>query len=137
MSGSQGVRDDRVAGPDDPDSAGGDRGAVSTALAEIRGDARARRAALVAGAVAGLAAARVHWYGLLLGGALVGLVSRDVKRGLLAGVGFGLLAWAVFAGLVASTGGLGAYLATGRLFYLSVGIPVGLAALGSLVRGVV
>ncbi|NHN58922.1 hypothetical protein G9466_07530 [Halorussus sp. JP-T4] len=110
---------------------------MRTALAEIRTDTRARWAALAAGAAAGLAAAWVHWYGFLLGGALVGLASRDLKRGLLAGVGFGLLAWAVFAGLVASAGGLGAYLGMGRLLYLSVGIPVGLSALGSLARGVV
>ncbi|WP_276281732.1 hypothetical protein [Halorussus caseinilyticus] len=106
-------------------------------LREVRSDARARWAGLLAGTVVGLAAAWVHWYGFLVGGALVGLVSADAKRGLLAGVGFGLVAWAVFAGLVAANGGLVAYAGMGRLLYLSVGIPVGLAALGSLVRGVV
>ena len=114
-----------------------DAGPLGSALAEIRTDARARWAALLAGAVAGLAAAWLHWYGFLLGGALVGLASKNVKRGLAAGVGFGVLAWAVFAGLVAANGGLVQYAETGRLLYLSVGIPVGLSALGSLVRGVV
>ncbi|UPV74041.1 hypothetical protein M0R89_16065 [Halorussus limi] len=112
-------------------------GPLRSALAEIRTDARARRAALVAGAVVGLAAARVHWYGFFLGGALVGLVSTDAKRGLAAGLGFGLLAWAVFAGLMAANGGLMQYAGMGRLLYLSVAIPVGLSALGSLVRAVV
>ena len=135
--GYDGPIDDGGSTEDDGDPTGADRGAVRTALAEIRNDTRARWAALAAGAAVGLAAAWVHWYGLALGGALVGLASKDVKRGLVAGVGFGLLAWAVFAGLVASAGGLGAYLGTGRLLYLSVGIPVGLSALGSLVRGVV
>ncbi|WP_135854665.1 hypothetical protein [Halorussus salinus] len=122
----------------------GDRGAGSrdagpfgSALAEIRGDRRARWAALVGGAAVGLAAAWLHWYGFLLGGALVGLSSKDLKRALAAGVGFGLLAWAVFAGLVAANGGLVRYAEMGRLLYLSVGIPVGLSTLGSLLRGAV
>ncbi|WP_276301376.1 hypothetical protein [Halorussus lipolyticus] len=117
-----------------------DPGAIATALAEIRGDARARWAALLAGAVVGLAVAWVHWYGFLFGGALVGLASKDLKRALAAGVGFGLLAWGVFVGLVATTGGLVGvvqYAEMGRLLYLSAGIPVGLSALGSLIRGVV
>ncbi|WP_137287542.1 hypothetical protein [Halorussus salinisoli] len=106
-------------------------------LTEIRADHRARWFGLAAGVAVGLAAAWVHWYGFLLGGLLVGLVSKDLERGLAAGIGFGLLAWAVFAGLVAANGGLEEYAATGRLLYLSVGIPVGLSALGSLIRGAV
>jgi hypothetical protein len=43
----------------------------------------------------------------------------------------------VFAGLVTANGGLVQYAGTGQLLYLSVGVPVGLSALGSLVRGVV
>ncbi|WP_232820559.1 hypothetical protein [Halorussus litoreus] len=106
-------------------------------LREIRSDRRARWFALAAGLAAGLAAARVHWYGFVLGGALVGLVSATAKRGLLAGIGFGLLAWGVFAGLLAANGALLAYAEMGQLTALSFGIPVGLAALGSLIRGVV
>jgi hypothetical protein len=139
------VRKDDTAGrrgDDDPPSrkADADSGAISSALAEIRGDARARWAALVAGTVLGLAAAWVHWYGFVLGGALVGLASTDLKRALAAGLGFGLLAWGVFVGLVASGSGFAGvvrYAEMGRLLYLSAGIPVGLSALGSLVRGVV
>jgi short subunit fatty acids transporter len=114
-----------------------DTGPVGSALAEIRADPRARWAALVGGAAVGLAAAWLHWYGFLLGGALVGLASKDFKRALAAGLGFGLLAWAAFAGLVAANGGLAQYAEMGRLLYLSAGIPVGLGLLGSLVRGVV
>ncbi|WP_135825821.1 hypothetical protein [Halorussus ruber] len=139
------VREDDTAGrrgDDDPAGREADAGsgAISSALAEIRGDARARWAALVAGTVLGLAAAWVHWYGFLLGGALVGLASKDLKRALAAGLGFGLLAWGVFVGLVASGSGFAGvvqYAETGRLLFLSAGIPVGLSALGSLVRGVV
>jgi len=130
------VREERRGGrPSDSED-----GAITSALAEIRGDARARWAALAAGAVVGLLAAWVHWYGFLLGGALVGLASKDTKRALAAGIGVGLLGWVVSAGLVATTGGLVGvvkYAEMGRLLYLSAGIPVGLSALGSLVRGVI
>ena len=106
-------------------------------LAEVRANRRPRWYALAAATVVGLAAAWIHWYGFVLGGALVGLVSKDVKRGLLAGIGFGLLAWIVFAALLASNGSLGAYLGMGQILGLSAAIPMVGAALGSLVRGVV
>ena len=112
-------------------------GVARSWLREVRTDRRTRWLALAAAVAVGLAAAQVHWYGFVLGGALVGLVSVNPKRGLLAGIGFGVLAWTVFAGLVAANGGLVAYAGMGRLLYLSVAIPVGLSALGSLVRGVV
>jgi hypothetical protein len=117
-----------------------DSGAITSALAEIRGDARARWAALAAGAIVGLLAAWIHWYGFLLGGALVGLASKDAKRALAAGIGFGLLGWVVFVGSVATGSelvGVVKYAGMGRLLYLSAGIPVGLSALGSLIRGVI
>ena len=130
------VREERRGGrPSDSED-----GAITSALAEIRGDARARWAALAAGAVVGLLAAWVHWYGFLLGGALVGLASKDAKRALAAGIGFGLLGWVVFVGSVATGSGLVGvvkYAGMGQLLYLSAGIPVGLSALGSLVRGVI
>ena len=106
-------------------------------LREVRANRRPRWYALAAAAVVGLAAAWIHWYGFVLGSALVGLVSKEVKRGLLAGVGFGLLAWIVFAGLLASNGALGAYLRMGQIFGLSAAIPVVGGVLGSLIRGVV
>jgi asparagine N-glycosylation enzyme membrane subunit Stt3 len=106
-------------------------------LREVRTNRRERWYALVAAAVVGLAAAWVHWYGFVLGGALVGLVSKNLKRGLLAGLGFGLLAWVVFTALLASHGALGAYLGMGQVTALSAAIPVAGSLLGSLVRGIV
>ena len=130
------VREERRGGrPSDSED-----GAITSALAEIRGDARARWAALAAGAVVGLLTAWVHWYGFVLGGALVGLASKDAKRALAAGIGVGLLGWVVFVGSVATGSelvGVVKYAEMGRLLYLSAGIPVGLSALGSLVRGVI
>jgi hypothetical protein len=109
---------------------------VRSWLADVRADRRARWAATLAGIVVGLTVAWVHWLGFVLGGALVGLAATDAKRALAAGLGFGLLAWGVFAGLLAANGALAGYFAMGRLLYLSVGIPVVGALLGSLVRAV-
>lgn len=110
--------------------------ALAAALGEVRADRRARWFALAAAAALGLAAAQVHWYGFLVGGALVGLVSKNATRGLLAGLAFGLLAWGAFAALVAANGGLWKYAATGAPFGVSAAIPVVAAGVGSLVRGV-
>lgn len=56
-----------------------------------------RRAAFLPVAVlVGLLLAAVHWAGLAVGGALVGLAATSTRRGLLAGAGFGVLAWATF-----------------------------------------
>lgn len=108
-----------------------------TWLREVRTNRRERWYALVGATIVGLAVAWVHWYGFVLGGALVGLVSRNLKRGLLAGLGFGVLAWVAFAALLASHGSLGAYLGMGQITALGVAIPVVGSLLGSLVRGVV
>lgn len=106
-------------------------------LTEVRTNRRERWVTLATVAAIGLAAAWVHWYGFVLGGALVGLVSKNVERGLLAGLGFGVLAWVVFAGLLASHGALVAYLGMGQITGVSAAIPVAGSLLGSLVRGVV
>jgi len=105
-------------------------------LTEVRTNRRERWFALAAAAVVGLAAAQFHWYGFLVGGALVGLVSKNPRRALVAGLAFGLLAWTAFAALVAANGAIWQYAATGRAFGLSVAIPVVAAGIGSLVRGV-
>ena len=108
-----------------------------TWLRELRSNRRERWYALLGATIVGLAAAWVHWYGFVLGGALAGLVSKNLRRGLLAGLGFGLLAWVVFAALLASHGVLAAYLGMVQVTALSVAIPIVGGLLGSLVRGVV
>jgi hypothetical protein len=108
-----------------------------TWLTEIRTNRRERWYALVGAAALGLVAAWVHWYGFVLGGALVGLVSKNVKRGLLAGIGFGVLAWVGFVALLASYGSLTGYLGMGQVTALSAAIPIVGGLLGSLVRGAV
>ncbi|WP_132058436.1 hypothetical protein [Halorussus amylolyticus] len=106
-------------------------------LGELREDRRARWFAVATAVAIGLAVAQIHWYGFVLGGALVGLVSKDTKRALLAGLAFGILAWVVFAGVLASNGALLKYVEMGQVLGVSAAIPVVAAGLGSLVRGVV
>lgn len=62
----------------------------------LGGDLRANLALLSGAAVVGIILSAVHWIGLAVGGALVGFAASSTKRGILAGVGFGLLAWVVF-----------------------------------------
>lgn len=106
-------------------------------LRRVRADRHHRRAALLVGAAAGLAVAQVHWLGLLLGGALVGLPSRDLPRALAAGLAFGVAALLLFSVTLATAGALGPYLGMGQLTYLSAAIPLVGGLVGSLVRGVV
>lgn len=61
-------------------------------LSEVRANARRRAVALALAMVAGLAVAWVHWLGLFVAGALVGLVSRSLPRAVVWGVVVGLLA---------------------------------------------
>lgn len=106
-------------------------------LDHLRADRYRRRAAILAGAAVGLAVAQLHWIGLLLGGVLVGLASRDLPRALLAGLAFGVGALAVFLASLAVVGAAGPALGMGQLTYLAVGVPIVAGLVGSLARGVV
>lgn len=93
-----------------------------------------RRRLLLAGAVlVGLLVSTVHWVGLAVGGTLVGLLAQSTRRGLLAGAGFGLLAWHGFVVQQFSTGiwPPGDALA---LFGLALGLAIALGVLGGSVR---
>ncbi|PSP80032.1 hypothetical protein BRC81_02210 [Halobacteriales archaeon QS_1_68_20] len=106
---------------------------VDTWFAELRADPTRRRVALAVGAVLGLAAATVHWLGLVAGGALVGLTRRSLPRALLAGLGFGVLVVVAFV----ATAGIDAVDVLAPLSYLTVGLALVAPAWGALVRGVV
>jgi len=106
-------------------------------LARIRTEPRAHWVALVVAIALGLAAASVHWLGLVVGGALVGLVTTGLKRALLAGLGFGVLAVLAWLGSLLIAGSLGDVLGMGLFPWLGVGIGIAAPALGSLLRGVV
>lgn len=85
--------------------------------------------------VGGIGLASAHWIGIVIGGALVGLLSRTVLRGVAAGAAFGVLAWVTFAGTMLVDGVWDPFLATGGFVALSAGIAIGLGAFGGLARG--
>ncbi len=76
-------------------------------LDEFRADPTRRLLLVAVGAVVGLALAWFHWVGMLVGGALVSLPTMNWKRGVLAGLGFGVLTLVVFAALLTLHGSLG------------------------------
>lgn len=63
--------------------------ALDRRLADLRTDERRRRLALAAAGLVGLGLAWLHWTGLVLGGALVGLTRTSVPRAVVSGAAFG------------------------------------------------
>jgi hypothetical protein len=107
---------------------------MTPSLDAVRTDPRRRAVAFAVAAVVGLALATLHPIGFLVGGALVSLPTANWRRGLLAGLSFGVLGWLAFAGLLAANGALERYLAMGRILALSVAIPVVAGLVGGLAR---
>ena len=117
---------------------GGDtQGRRLPVLVAVRTGTRGRRLLVTAGAGAlGLVLATGHWAGLILGGAFVGVLQRDLKRAVLGGLLFGLVALGAFV-LLAPRLEVGELLALTPAVYVTVGAGLGLPLLGSLTRGVV
>lgn len=107
-----------------------------SSVGRIRTDPLVHWIGLLVATGIGLALASVHWTGLVVGGALVGLVATTLKRALLAGIGFGVTALTVWVGYLAVTGVLGAVLATGQFVWIAVAVGLLAPLLGSLLRGV-
>ena len=107
----------------------------SGVLDRARTDPQVHAVAILAAIVIGLFAAWLHWFGLVLGGAFIGLVSATLPRALLGAAGFGLLVLVVFA--LSVWGSIGAVLGMTPVVYLVVAGAIGLPVLGSLVRGIV
>ncbi|WP_435153313.1 hypothetical protein [Haladaptatus sp. DFWS20] len=103
-------------------------------LVEFRADSNRRWLAVGAGVVIGLALAWIHWIGLLIGGALVSLPTKNWKRGVLAGLGFGVLSLLVFVALLAFYGSLVPALEMGQITALVVAIPLLAGTIGGLAR---
>lgn len=83
-----------------------------------------------------LAAPVVHWSGLVVGGALVGIVAPTLRRALIAGLYVGGLVVGLFAVFMWTQGALRAYTSMGIVFLASVGVGVGLPILAAgAVRG--
>lgn len=105
-------------------------------LRSIRADTRKRAVALLVAAAIGLALAWVHWLGLFVAGALVGLVSRTLPRAVLAGLVFGVLVLAVNV-LANPTMGAGEFAGLTPPTYVAIAAALLAPAWGSLLRGVV
>ncbi|WP_416839324.1 hypothetical protein [Haloferax sp. DFSO52] len=78
--------------------------------------------ALVVATVVGLAAASIHWAGLVLGGILVGVLATSVSRAVVQGVTFGALAISVHIGRLWIAGALDPFFETGILAVVTVAI---------------
>jgi len=94
------------------------------------------RVTVLAGAVGALLAT-VHWSGLLVGGALVGLAWPTLRRAVTAGLGFGVAVVAVFALELALSGSLAPAVGMGPLAVVPVLAALVAGALGATVRGLV
>ncbi|PSP58936.1 hypothetical protein BRC73_07415 [Halobacteriales archaeon QH_7_66_37] len=111
--------------------------ALGDGLTQLRRTPRYHWAGLLVACVVGLVLANVHWVGLVAGGALVGLVATTLRRALLAGLCFGVLALATWGAVLLWHGTLGGVLGTGLFAGLGAAIALAAPVLGSLVRGVV
>lgn len=103
-------------------------------LARTRTDRRWHAVAVILAVAVGLAAATAHWSGLVLGGMLVGLVSKTLPRAVLGGVAFGVVALLAF-GLTLGDA-LWPTLEMAPVTTLVVAAAFGLPVLGSLARGI-
>jgi hypothetical protein len=104
-------------------------------LDAVRASPRERWLVTVGGALVAFAVVTVHWLGFVLGGALVALAQPSLRRGVLAGLIFGVGAWLAFVGWLAFTGDLARYLGMGQVLGVSTAIPLAGSLLGSLARG--
>lgn len=119
------------------DDAAGPVVAASEQLGRVREESGPHWVALVVALVVGLVLSTVHWLGLVVGGALVGLVAASLRRAVVAALGFGVLVVLVWGVSLALFGALGAVRATGELAGLGVAIALAAPVVGSLARAVV
>lgn len=105
-------------------------------LTGVRESPTQRRVVLVVAVLVGVAFAWFHWFGLFLGGALVGLVSKSVPRAVVAGlvVGVVVLALHIFGSPVM---GPDEFLSLSPPSYVAIAAALLMPLWGSLVRGVV
>ena len=100
-------------------------------VSEVRTGRRAELALVVATLV-GLAAASVHWAGLVLGGILVGVLATSVSRAVVQGVTFGGVALSVHAVRLWMQGALDPFFQTGVLFVATVAIGFALPTVAAI-----
>ena len=104
-------------------------------LKRVRTEPRPHAVAVIVAVVLGLGLSWLHWFGLVVGGALVSFVAPSLRRGVLGAVAFGAAVLVAFALTVGSSTWV--VLEMTPVVYLVVASAFGLPVLGSLVRGVV
>jgi len=124
---------------DETESAGttdeGPLAAVGIQLDTLRANDTRRRLATLGAVAVGLAVVWLHWLGFVLGGGLVALAQPSIRRGLLAGLGFGVVCWLAFAVWISLTGNFALFLGMEQVFAVTSVIPLAGGLLGSLARG--
>lgn len=104
-------------------------------LERVRTEPGPHVAAVVVAVGLGLVLSWLHWFGLVLGGALVAVTAPSLRRGVVGAVGFGAVVLVAFALALGSATWV--VLETTPVVYLVVGAAVGLPVLGSVLRGIV
>jgi hypothetical protein len=121
----------------DPERGGAPADGPLARLNALQRSPRQRGLATAVALVFGVAAATVHWGGLLVGGALVGLVQPRLRRAVLGGLGYGLCVLGVAAARFALAGTLGEVTGTWPLSGVGVAIALVAGSLGGLARGLI
>jgi len=115
------------------DSAG-PMASVRSGLRWLREGPRADQVTVLA-FVLGTALGAVHWIGLFVGGALVGIVAPSFTRAIQHGFYLGVLVLGLFVGSLWLYGSLSTYLALGQVLYLNLATTLLLPPLGATLRG--
>ncbi|MEZ3116839.1 hypothetical protein RYH80_13055 [Halobaculum sp. MBLA0147] len=113
-------------------------GAPST-LDRLRGEPRTRMATAILAVVVGVVLGSLHWVGLVVGAALVSLTRETPRRGLAAGVGFGVVVVVTHVAVLAASGSsvVATAVAMRQVFGVGVAVPLVAGLIGGLARSVV
>jgi len=102
-------------------------------IRRVRRNTKYRIVALAFAALLGLLFVWLHWFGLVVGGTLVGFISPRLRDAVVSGVGFGVLVLAVFFLSLGETAPR--VIGMTPIVYVTVAGALFLPAFGSLVRG--
>lgn len=134
--GSSETETDPVAADETAVVSGGD---AAGTLDRLRGEPRTRMATAVLAVVVGVVLGSLHWVGLVVGAALVSLTRETPRRGLAAGVGFGVVVVVTHVAVLAASGPsvVATAVAMRQVFGVSVAVPLVAGLVGGLARSVV
>lgn len=108
-------------------------------LDRLRAEPRTRMATAILAVVVGVVLGSLHWVGLVVGAALVSLTRETPRRGLAAGVGFGVVVVVTHVAVLAASGPsvVATAVAMRQVFGVSVVVPLVAGLIGGLARSVV